>query len=64
MYINKPSATNIEATDRVNLLHSTIQGPRHVFESGVAIKCFEPRSGEKYFLGPSRGAGGMLPRKF
>ena len=24
MYINKPSATKIEASDRVNLLHSTI----------------------------------------
>ena len=24
MYIKKPSATKIEATDRVNLLHSTI----------------------------------------
>ena len=24
MYINKPSATKIEAADRVNLLHSTI----------------------------------------
>ena len=39
------------------------QGPRRVFESGVAKKCFEPRSGEKYFLGPSRESGGMLPQK-
>ena len=30
------------------------QGPRRVFESGVAKTFFEPRSGEKYFLGPSR----------
>ena len=26
MYINKPSATKVEAADRVNLLHSTIYG--------------------------------------
>ena len=25
------------------------QGPRRVFESGVAKKCFQPRSGDKYF---------------
>ena len=37
------------------------QGPRRVFESGAAKKCFEPRSGEKYFLGPSRRVWGHAP---
>ena len=34
MYINKPSATKIEAADRVNLLHSTF----YRFEQWEAFK--------------------------
>ena len=56
----EPSLTG--KTSSVSLIF-THQGPRRVFESGVAKKCFEPRSGEKYFLGPSRGVWGMLPQK-
>ena len=41
----------------------TDQGPRRVFESGVGKKCFQPQSGEKYFLALLGGSGGMLFQK-
>ena len=42
MYINKPSATKIEAADRVNLLHSTISTGLNSGNHENLVKCLYP----------------------
>ena len=52
LYTRHPEESYIHCLLDVSLERLQLQGLQHIFESGVAKKCFESRSGKKYFLGP------------
>ena len=50
MYINKPSATKIEAADRVNLLHSILSTGLNSGNHEKLVKCLYPCPDIRHFM--------------